>query len=405
MATDTDKLARMFRMLTKHADFIAEIANTKSMPQTDHAFKSFADLRRYNLAFETATGQVRLVSHFQKFIDQTFNVEHNRATDANIGSYWQAMLHNIEGVKHANNLGFNHDSDRYFEVFCDNVHELIYNLRSSIDQLRSKLDNNFGYIDSIAARRKENQHAIGECQRLIKAIEIIDFAYLSELIGEHRQMKSLVVLELQKGHEYALFELTNALRRMRSLLVGFRQLEAKAQMVKQFRNTFNRQANYDFSDLATHKDVPRLLNRVAGLNVQLNADPHSTLLQEELIELVQRTQFEPTDKPNKDKKTVGDFNSSNEDEQAQLSQSEIERWLDDCLSQAISTGEPISLVSYYHSQKLVLGLSVFLDGMHSELLVMSGQRKDLFNIKTSGEYDKVFNGVFYVKDVEVKFNG
>ncbi|MFT4924610.1 MAG: hypothetical protein ACI8WB_000693 [Phenylobacterium sp.] len=403
MATDTDKLARMFRLLNKHADFIAEVANSKSMPQTENAFKSFADLRRYNLVFETATGQIRLVSHFQKFIDQAFNVDRTQAFDANIGGFWEAILHNIEGVKRANNQGFHHDSERYFEMLSDNVHELIYNLRSSIDQLRSRLDNNFGYIDSIAARRKENEHAIGECQRLIQQIEIVDFDHLNELVGEHRQMKSLIILELQKGHEYALFELTNALRRMRSLLVGFRQLEAKAQMVKRFRQYFNQHASADFSDLSEQQAVPQLLNRAAPATLALHADPHNKALQSELVELVERANFELNDNPTKTPKQLGDFSSSNEDESSLLSQSEIELWLDDCLSSAIESAKPISLVNYYHDKQLALPLSVFLDGMHSELLVMSGERQNLFDIQTTGQHDKIFNGVFYVEDVQIGF--
>jgi hypothetical protein len=403
MANETDKLARMFRLLTKHAEFIAEVSNSKSMPQTENAFKAFNDLARYNLVFETASGQIRLVSHFQKFIDQAFNVERARATDANISGYWEAILHNISGVKHAIAQGFFQDSERYFDMLADNVHELIYNLRSSIDQLRSRLDNSFGYVDSIVARRKENEHAIAECQRLIQAIEIVDFEHLHEIIGEHRQMKALIIIELQKGHEYALFELTNALRRMRTLLVGFRKLEARAQMVKQFKNYFNQHASYDFSDLSEHKLLPKLLNRTKPTTLALNADPHTKLLQTELIELVERANFEQADKTAKEKKALGNFNSSNEGEEAMLIQSEIELWLDGCLSSAIQSGESISLVDYYQQKELSLPLSVFLDGMHSELLVMSGERKALFDIKTIGEEGRIFNGLFYVEDVEICF--
>ncbi|MFT6692857.1 MAG: hypothetical protein ACJAXH_003401, partial [Colwellia sp.] len=256
-------MRKMFRMLAKHASTIDTIITEGVLPPTEEALKGFDELHNYNLAFETASGSIRLSSAFQNFLENALKTERTLAINLDVGGYWRSILFNINQLNHSNTLGAYSDSDMYKRLVIDSIYQLLDGINNNIQQLRNRIENQFGYVHSISAKRKENEQAIAEARALRQALNIIDEAELLERPITDLRLLSIINNDLFGGKQSAIKELINALTLMQALLIGFRKLEGRSKLVRQFKQYFDTKTDHDFSDLISVEEIsmpPKITN-------------------------------------------------------------------------------------------------------------------------------------------------
>ncbi|MBA6342500.1 hypothetical protein H4J59_16020 [Colwellia sp. MB02u-10] len=401
-------MRKMFRMLAKHAATIDTIITEGVLPPTEEALKGFDELHNYNLAFETASGSIRLSSAFQNFLENALKTERTLAINLDVGGYWRSILFNINQLNHSNTLGAYSDSDMYKRLVIDSIYQLLDGINNNIQQLRNRIENQFGYVHSISAKRKENEQAIAEARTLRQALNIIDEAELLERPITDLRLRSIINNDLFGGKQSAIKELINALTLMQALLIGFRKLEGRGKLVRQFKQYFDTKTDHDFSDLISVEDIsmpPNITNLVKAMNIDVYPDESSLLTRNDLIDLAQSLNLEEGERFKKERDNNSSLDMTQDNVEKAVETPIGAKWLEDILLALIETpGDKVLVNNIYQQLQPECKPQLFLDAIYTEILRLPAEKSKFFIFKPLGNYSKSFNGNFDIKDISICFN-
>ncbi len=86
------------------------------------------------------------------------------------------------------------------------------------------IDNEFGYVGTLNAKIRENELAQAQVSERLNGLELISFEELAEAAGERRELRRLLVANLQRTVSACTQELSIVQGRLLELLGRFRQI-------------------------------------------------------------------------------------------------------------------------------------------------------------------------------------
>lgn len=404
MASPLDKL---FKMLARNSETIEQIINGDTQLNTEESLGAFDELNNHNLAFETASGTIRLSSAFQLFLDMSLKTDKTLLSNVDVGGYWRLILHNLSQMNAASTRGDHIDEQQYKRTVIDGIYHLIDAVNFNILQLRSRLDNKFGYVNSITAKRKENEQAIIEAKRLREALNIIDESEIYERLPNDAQLIKIINNDLIQGKSQAQNELLNALSILQELLFGFRKLEGRTRLVKSFKTLYDNNSKYEFELTPLHDfdELPPNLNIISGLELASSPDENNVFTQKDIIDIIQsmtklESEFKAPKEANNELTVESDTTTTQEDTLTQ-------RMLKEILIKAVKERVTIRLSEQYESldvkERDTFDLSAYLDSCYAEWLRTPENKAKHFAFTTIGTAHESFMGNFTIDDIEICF--
>lgn len=398
-------LAKLFRILANNASLIESIMTGEASLTTEESLASFDQLNRYNLAFETASGSIRLSSSFQRFVDMALKNDKNVLSNIDVGGYWRSILHNLDMMNQSSVSGAYIDSEQYKRVLIETIYQLIDGVNSSILQLRSRLDNKFGYVSSLAAKRKENEQAIVEVKKLREALNIICADEIYERLPNDSKVVKIINLDLIKGKLQAQNDLLNALNVLQTLLIGFRKLEGRTKLVKEFKTFFDTHSEPDFESLVPvddKTDISNIINFVEPIPCQSLVDDENVLIQDDLLDIIQSLNIESIESFKVKKEANNDLNITDDDNNEVTQEDSLsQKWLEDVLMYTVNHNAPLLISTHFDSLNLEISYTDYLDVIYTEWFRIPHTKSKYFNLTPIGTQDLIFNGDFAIEDIEI----
>lgn len=397
-------MTKLFRMLANNADTIEAIMAGDASLSTEKALASFEQLNSYNLAFETASGSIRLSSSFQQFLDMALKTDKNILANIDVGGYWRSILHNLDQMNQSDVRGAYLDSEQYKRAVIDGIYQLIDGVNSNILQLRTRLDNKFGYVSSLSAKRKENEQAIIEAKALREALNIIDAEEIYQRLPNDNKVVQIINIDLIQGKQQAQNELLNALSILQTLLVGFRKLEGRTKLVKEFKTFFDTHSEPNFEELipASENDIiPNIINFITPLKGFCLPDDDNVLVQQDLIEIIQSIEVDNTQRYREKREANSDLDLKDDNTEITQDDSQSQIWLQDILIQTVKNNTSILVSNHYHKANIEFDFDVYLDMIYTEWFRVPNSKSKYFNVTPIGRVGDVFNGDFAIEDIEI----
>ncbi|MCF6459175.1 hypothetical protein [Pseudoalteromonas sp. MMG024] len=397
-------IAKLFRMLAKNAETIEAIMSGDASFSTEQSLASFEQLNSYNLAFETASGSIRLSSSFQQFLDMALKTDKNILANIDVGGYWRSIIHNLDQMNQSDARGAYLDSEQYKRAVVDGIYQLIDGVNSNILQLRTRLDNKFGYVNSLSAKRKENEQAIVEAKALREALNIIDAEEIYQRLPNDNKIIRIINIDLIQGKLQAQNELLNALSILQTLLVGFRKLEGRTKLIKEFKTFFDTHSEPNFEDLVPvneQEHIPQIINFVNPIKDHCLPDDNNVLVQKELIEIIQSIEVDNTQNFKRSREANSELNLDDDNTEIHQEDSQSQIWLQDILIYTVKNNTSVLVSNHYQTANIELDFDIYLDMIYTEWFRIPSSKSKYFEVKPIGEVDEIFNGDFAIEDIEV----
>lgn len=122
------------------------------------------------------------------------------------------------------------------------------------------IDNEFGYVGTLNAKIRENELAQAQVSERLNGLELISFEELAEAAGERRELRRLLVANLQRTVSACTQELSIVQGRLLELLGRFRQIRGRTRLLKGWLLHLEQQPDYRVSNPAAQPSVPPLFN-------------------------------------------------------------------------------------------------------------------------------------------------
>ena len=395
---------KFLKALAKHSDVIMKAYLSGRVNELDVDAKTLDKLIELGVLWRPEPEQdLRLRSVVRSLLENSLRDERNRQIDANIGSKISAITTIASHYKEALHNQNYSESEVYMEDLTEQVYSLVDNLKSSVRNLWRRIHNEFGYVASINAKIRENELAQTQLTEMRKQLEMFEFDELATLAGSSRELRRLLVVQLQKSHSEISQELTIAQSKLIDLLGKFREYLQRSQLLKGFVLHYQQKPDYQIKDHANKHNVPSLFNIAKPIIKPANIDVANLDHEQILATIVSSIKQVRHTQGDTKLQRQGQSFSVNDIESIDIESDEIKLAIEDYFCQIMDSGERMSALEYHQQRKLDIDCEQWIYGVISGYQGLTVEEQEFFEIDTLGHPHPIFTGNYIIEDVELGF--
>lgn len=334
-------------------------------------------------------------------LEEALRDDRNRQIDANTGSALATFKTLAAHYKEARHQGDYAAADAYLADLREHVYAFGETLGHGIRVLWSRINNEFGYVGTLNAKIRENELAQAQVSALLNGLELISFEELAEAAGELRELRRLLVANLQRTVSACTQELSIVQGRLLELLGRFRQIRGRTRLLKGWLLHLEQQPDYRVGNHAAQPSVPPLFNLAPALLAPAAVDIHNPQHETDLLGLLaQLRSLQPAESLASPPGNAGEL-LLGEVEDFEIEVSPIREAVSAYFCQVIDSGQPLSALQWRAQQALPWDAESWLYQVIGGYEGLPEEHKRCFELDPLGEPDPVYSGNFIVRDVRL----
>ncbi|TAA47863.1 phosphoenolpyruvate carboxylase [Corallincola spongiicola] len=278
---------KFLRLLARHGDAIMDAYISGSLGDHQVEAKVQDKLVKAGVLYRPEPGADLHLRHaVRSLLEEALKDERNRQIDANAGSAIAAFKTLAQHYTEARHQGDIAVADAHYRDLSEHVYAFSEGLQHSIRVMWSRINNEFGYVSSINAKIRENELAQSQVSELLAGLEMISFEELADIAGDIRELRRLLVANLQQNISQCIQELSVVQGRLLQLLGRFRQIHGRAKLLKGWLLYTEQHPDYEVGNHVSHKQIPALFNQADPAIAAASVDIHNSAHESTLVELV-----------------------------------------------------------------------------------------------------------------------
>ncbi|QJR79853.1 phosphoenolpyruvate carboxylase [Alteromonas pelagimontana] len=393
---------KLLNALSRHADLIMEVYLSGTLDETQHSPKVIENLLQLGVLWrpDEEVG-IRLKNAVRHLLESGLHDERNRQLDANIGSSLASLKTLAQHYKEALAHSRFAESEVHLADVTEHVYTLTESLANSVRTLFGRINNEFGYVASIDAKIRENELAQSQVSELLKQLEMFRFEELSELAGNNRELRNLLIVTLQHSFSRVTQELSIVQARLLALLGRFREFRGRTRLLKGFVLHMEQKPDFQPGNYYNLSQVPKLFNQaqrlIAPAAVDVNRMEHEADLQQlvGMIKAINRSRQE-LQPERAAQQIVVEQQTAVEFKEDKLKQA-VERYF----CEVIESGKRITALEYLHARDLDFDAEAWLYQVIGGYHGLTLEEQTYFAIDTTGQPHPQYTGNFIIEDVEL----
>lgn len=394
----------LLKTLGNYADLIMEIYLKKQIPAHCNEVDLEKLIKQHILWRPNTYEELHLSKVIRDLLEHGLQDERNRQIDSSIGDQLTVIKTLVIHYKEASSQNRYIDSEEYLKEIAERVFVMMDSLHNNTRLLWTRIHNEFALVATLSAKIRENELAQTQVTLILACLEMIDFAQLSELAGNDRDLRRLLVVSLQREVEFCLHELKEIQQRLSSMLGRFKQIQLRSKMIRGFDLFLKQHPGYLPRCYPEHPDLSPLFNQLVPLKIRASADvtvaAHEPLFTE-LIQSLNTGEHSTTEQPERTAQAIEIESSPEKVLQLSPEQQALEGFF--CYL-AEHQGEHISASSYYQQINFAWEIEFWLFGVLGYLESMGQANRDYFDYELSTQVAPVFTGNRLIEDVCVWMN-
>ena len=390
------------RQLARHAEPIMEAYLAGSI--ADQALESGVRERllKDGILYRPEPGaDLHLRRVVRALLEEALRDDRNRRIDANTGSALATFKTLADHYKEAHHQGDYAAAEAYLGDLKEHVYAFGETLSHGIRVLWSRINNEFGYVGTLDAKIRENELAQSQVSELLAGLELVSFEVLAETAGDLRELRHLLVTNLQRTIGACAQELSIVQGRLLELLGRFREIRGRTRLIKGWLLHLNQHPEYQVGPHAVGSAIPALLNRAAPVLAPASLSLHDPAQEAELLALLAQVRsLHPresrvqalADAPVLTLTVPDDF---------EVRSSAIRAAVDAYFCEVIDSGEALSALDYRELQSLSEDAESWLYQVLGGYEGLPEEQKRYFELETIGEVHPLFSGNFIIRDLRL----
>lgn len=392
---------RRLNLLSRYGDVLMRAYGGSVIDDSDFSDSALRQLLAARVLWrDDEDGRLRISHKLRELIAEMIADEQRRQTHADVAESLDKLRALANRYLDNQHRGHYAELEHVQRLLRAEVDDFNSRLADAIDSLWQKLNSDFGFVQSLDDKIRENDRAQKQVRRLLDGLELIDFAEWIALAGSHGFLRRLLVSQWQNqvSHHYSSLRLVQD--RLVQLITRFRQQQASTRLVRGMAQFLRTQTGYQPPAYAQRSEVPALLNIATPLGApaypEIERDAHQALM----VELFQRLP--------KRREQVALPDSAQAVEQAEI---EAIAPLQQAVKQAAeafflhvvdAAGEPVSALDYWHNQHHDWPADIWLFQVLAEHDGLPRRQRSRFRLVASEEPHSRYNELTLIRDYKVE---
>jgi hypothetical protein len=392
------------KALSRHADLIMNVYLRKEIPAQydDKTLESL--IAKHILWRPSSHDDLQLTKTVRNLLEFALQDVRNRQIDSSIGDQLAVIKTTVSHYKEACNQNRRRDSEDYLKEITQRVFGMMESLHNNLRMLWTQIHNEFALVATLRAKIRENELAQTQVTVILACLEMLNFAELSELVGNDRDLRRLLVVSLQREVESCAHELREVQQRLLTMLGRFRKLQQRSKIIRGFDLFLAQHPDYVPRCYPEHPHLTSLFNHIEPLNIRASADvtvvAHETLFTE-LIQSLNLANQSGIEQPERTAQAIEIASSPEKIFDLSPEQQALESFF--CYL-AEHQGKRISALDYYQKINFAWDAEFWLFGVLGYLESMGQENRDYFDYQLTTQIAPVFNGNRLIEDVCVWMN-
>ncbi len=390
---------KLLNALSRHSEVIMRAYLVGSVGASDMSPKVLEQLLQLGVLWRPEQdGDYRLKSAVRNLLEGSLQDERNRQIDTNMASALAAIKTLAQHYKEALHYGRFAESQGHLSDLREHVYALTESLANHVRLLFSRINNEFGYVASVDAKIRENQLAQSQVTDLLNQIEMIQFDEMSELAGNNRDLRHLLVVALQQSFTRVTKELSAVQARLLELLGRFREFRGKTRLLKGFVLHSDQHPDFVPKDYTAFSQVPMLFNQAEPLLRAAAVDSNNVEQEAELQHLVGQIR---TINRHRKQEQQSAAKTINVDAIAaiEMDDSQLREAVEQYFCYVIDSGENITALQYLQWQALNFDTEAWLYQVIGGYQSLDTEEQRFFAIEATGEPHPLYSGNYLIHDV------
>ena len=334
-------------------------------------------------------------------LEDALRDDRNRQIDANTGAALATFKTLADHYREAHHQGDYSAAEAYLGDLKEHVYAFGETLSHGIRVLWSRINNEFGYVGTLNAKIRENELAQSQVSEMLAGLELVSFEELAESAGDLRELRHLLVTNLQRTIGTCAQELSIVQGRLLELLGRFRQIRGRTRLIKGWLLHLNQHPEYQVGPHAAGSVIPALLNRAAPALAPASLNLHDPTQEAELLALLAQIRSLHPREPSVQTLADAPALTLHAPDDFEVRSNPIRAAVDAYFCEVIDNGEPLSALDYRDRQSLSVDAESWLYQVLGGYEGLPEEQKRHFELATIGEVHPLYNGNFIIQDLRL----
>jgi len=289
MSFDQQQIAGLIRKLGSADQLLAE-AYINGTIFIDNENRSLIEgLKKTGLLrIADQSDEFRLTTDIKRLIDRLLlrNLRYRQNTD--MAKMVKSVEEDIDAYRNALERNEQDEANYHLEQIDDTLYESLELLENSLSVMFSAITSQFGFVNSLASKIRENERALGYAQQLVQELKHINLNDCYEWLNWAAPAElSRKIIRFVDQYKNIVERLASIVDRMKALLFTLRLQEQTANRTRAMAQYLKQHPEWTPLDWSNESIVPNLLKRGSGLTLQTGINTHNSSLQADFVSLIQ----------------------------------------------------------------------------------------------------------------------
>ncbi|HLR17346.1 MAG TPA: hypothetical protein VK099_05680 [Alcanivoracaceae bacterium] len=341
-------------------------------------------------------GSLRISHKLRELIAEMIADEQRRQAHADVGAFLQELRHLTNRYLEAQNKADYSTLEHVRTLLTNTVDDFNSRFADAIDSLWQRLNSDFGFVDTLADKIRENARAQEQARRLNDGLALIDFEEWIDVAGSHGFLRKLLVSQWQQQVSQHYSSLRVVLERLELLITRFREQQASAKLVRGMVHYLRTNTQYQPHAYHQRSQVPALFNVAAALPLVAHPQVERHADQEAMLAL-----FAAMPKRREDSIELAAATAVQVAEQASVAplQGEVKQAATAFYMRAVeSNGEVLSAMDFWREEEHEWPADIWLFQVLSEYQGLPKSQQRYFYLAAQEEQASATNALRLVRD-------
>ena len=396
MSFDQGQVASLIRKIGSADQLLAEayingviFVDEKNQPAIDSLKKSGL------LRIAERSDEFRLSTDIKRLIDRLLLRNNRYRQNTDIAKMIRNVAEDIDNYRTALEKNEPDDANHSLEQFDDNLYESLELLENSLSVMFTAITSQFGFVNSLSSKIRENERALAYAQQLVAELSIIKTDECYEWISCWPTPSELSnkVTRFIDQYQSIVKRLASIVARMKILLFTLRLQEQTANRTRAMAQFLKKHPEWQPREWCDESNVPALLKRDQGLIFNTSINTEKSSQQDELIQIIQelRRQSNPIKLLDSQRDAIAV--DSTESEPIEYRSDYYEAQIEDLFSLALEKqGHKVSALQYWQAAELQIRPELWLDIVFAQYCCLQQRFKQTLEIEMDGQAPPDFDG-------------
>ncbi len=339
--------------------------------------------------------EFRLTTDIKRLIDRLLLRNPSYRQNTNIAKMIGNVAEDIDAYRAAVEQNEQDEASYHLEQIDDCLYESLEMLENSLSVMFTAITSQFGFVNSLSSKIRENERALTYARQLVKELSIINTHDCYDWIScwpAPTELSNKVIRFIDQFKSIVI-RLVSIVDRMKTLLFTLRLQEQTANRTRAMAQFLKKHPEWQPREWCDEDIDSPLFKRDKGLIFNTGINTKKAGHQDDLIQIIQELKRQPNPIKPLDTKREAIPVDLSETETIEYSTDEYESQAEDLFSLALKKqGHKVSALQYWQDAQLQISPELWLDIVFAQYCSLQQRYKQTLEIEMEGQELPGFNG-------------